>query len=172
MRHGISGSVATLVASLTLAACANGLHMRPSEASVSEGRVDAMSRPAYVTGGVGVDARKELREVASNYNLKLVFSEQPRKSYVATVDVTIKDRKGNTVLSTPANGPWFLVRMPPGQYRVIASSYERKLEKKVQVGRDTATVIFVWPSSEVRQVTDHDRAKKVRTGLTHAISGL
>lgn len=171
MRHQISDLVVTLVASLTLAACASG-HMRSPETSVSDGRVDAMIKPEYVTGGVGIDSRKDLREIASQYNLKLVFSEQPRKSYLATVDVTIQDGQGHTVLQAPAGGPWFLARIPPGRYRVIASSYERRLMKDVRVHRHPATVIFTWPSSDVRQVSDDDRVKTGKTGISHAISGL
>ena len=52
------------------------------------------------------------------FNLKLVFATQGG-SYLADVNVRIDDTRGNKLLDTVSDGPWLLVRMAPGRYRMV-----------------------------------------------------
>jgi hypothetical protein len=45
----------------------------------------------------------------------------PKNEYVSDADVKIVDAKGVAVLQTKADGPFMLVKLPPGSYRVEAT---------------------------------------------------
>lgn len=74
----------------------------------------------FRAGGVGVDEREALRTVMHDYNLWLSFTRKGSSAYAADTEVTIRDARGHIVLEALADGPWLLVKLPPGQYRVSA----------------------------------------------------
>jgi hypothetical protein len=75
----------------------------------------------YTSGGVGAESREALLEQQANYSLKLVFA-YTTGAFLAEVAVTITDTAGNQVLSAVSRGPWFLARLPAGEYRVTAAA--------------------------------------------------
>lgn len=74
----------------------------------------------YRAGGVGLDEREALRAVMHDYTLWLSFTRKGSSAYAADTEVTIRDARGQVVLTALADGPWLLVKLPPGQYRVSA----------------------------------------------------
>jgi outer membrane usher protein FimD/PapC len=55
--------------------------------------------------------------------------------YTANAQVRVINQAGRVVLDATADGPYMLVSVPPGQYRVQASLNGQSLESKpVQVG--------------------------------------
>ncbi|HEV3239217.1 MAG TPA: carboxypeptidase regulatory-like domain-containing protein [Casimicrobiaceae bacterium] len=76
---------------------------------------------SYVSGGIGSDEAATLREAAAAYPLTLEFTAPSgglRGEYVSDAKVEIRDRQGRPVLSTTAEGPLVLVRLPSGTYAV------------------------------------------------------
>lgn len=98
----------------------------------------------YATGGVGFGERARLQTMAKDYNLRLIFAENTG-AYLANINVKIQDNKGKNLMDTTANGPWFFVKVPQGQYTVIVSHLGKKETKKVAVRNGGSRVItFHW----------------------------
>ncbi|MGE5492821.1 MAG: carboxypeptidase regulatory-like domain-containing protein [Actinomycetota bacterium] len=90
----------------------------------------------YLTGGIGQDEVQALREASSRYPLAMTFTANTGQ-YVADVKVTIKGRKGETLLDTVSTGPMMLVDLPPGQYTVAATLEGKTLTRKVTLAKNT-----------------------------------
>ena len=100
----------------------------------------------YVTGGVGQDERAWLHSMETGYNLKLVFALRS-KEFLASPMVTIADNNGKEVLHTMADGPWFLAKLPAGEYKVTVSRPGHRTEvQHVRVGQKEHMSTFVWNS--------------------------
>ena len=100
----------------------------------------------YLSGGVGINAQDEINARAKDFNLKLVFTLN-EGNYVADVGVALKDSKGRTVVEDTADGPFFLAKLPAGQYTVAATYEGRTVTRKVQVGKGLRTEYLRWPSN-------------------------
>ncbi len=101
----------------------------PAQASVRAQEVKQPQGPGivksekgapYMSGGIGVEERNEMRRAVEEYNLGLWFAGKSRH-YVTDVDVVISDDKGKQILSAANTGPWFYVQLPPGMYTVKAT---------------------------------------------------
>jgi hypothetical protein len=95
---------------------------------------------------VGIDAQDRINQRAKDFNLKLIFT-LTEGNYVADVGVAVKDAKGRTVLEDTAEGPFFLAKLPAGQYTVAATYEGRTVTRKLQVGKGLRTEYLRWPSN-------------------------
>jgi len=99
----------------------------------------------YVSGGVGMDEEATLRDMAKDYNLRLTFAAKCNGDYIADVNVTIIDAKGNEVLNTAAEGPMLFARLAPGLYTVKMEHKGEVLEKRVHLSsRRPLAATFAW----------------------------
>jgi hypothetical protein len=102
---------------------------------------------AFVTGGVGDDESTVFKLAAPAYPLtvELVRNQGGRNEYTNGAQVQITKRSGDVVLSTRAEGPFMLVRLPPGDYRVEATLNGRTLAKDVSVtGNGSARAMLAF----------------------------
>lgn len=99
---------------------------------------------AYVSGGVGEEARKRIEARSHEFNLKLVFMLEGGDG-LADVAVAIRDRAGRPVLRHVTEGPVLLARLPAGSYTVSATYRGREQTRKVGVARELRTETFRWP---------------------------
>lgn len=77
----------------------------------------------YVTGGVGKDESEAFRAMAPRYALSLEFARANASGdFLADVDVSVADERGQPVLETVADGPFLLANLPAGTYTVRAAS--------------------------------------------------
>jgi hypothetical protein len=79
----------------------------------------------YVSGGIGSDESQSLRAAMPQYPLALIFASPEAgnvAAYLADVQVAITDSAGKTVLNTKSDGPYLLVKLPPGKYKVSANA--------------------------------------------------
>jgi hypothetical protein len=91
----------------------------------------------YVSGGIAVSGMRAIDAEEHAYNLKMLFVGGADGEYLADVAVNIENDKGKTFLSTTANGPVLLVKLPPGNYTVSAqTSNGDSLTQHVNVGSD------------------------------------
>ena len=101
---------------------------------------------SYVSGGVGTDSIDRLSSLAGDYNLKLVFALNSG-NYLSGVEVAITDAAGNSMLNTTSDGPWFLTKLPAGNYRIVATLSGNAVNRQVTVGAaGLRTVDFRWAS--------------------------
>jgi hypothetical protein len=91
----------------------------------------------YMSGGIGVEERNEMRRAVEEYNLGLSFAGKSRH-YVTDVDVVISDDKGQQVLNASNTGPWFYVQLPPGKY-IVKATYNGKVRevKNLRLKKDS-----------------------------------
>ena len=89
-------------------------------------RVNTTSAPqeqvAWMSGGIGDEAREEMRKVAAAYNVHVVFSEQ-RGSYLASIPFTVaRLATGNQqqIYTAVSDGPLLYLKLPPGSYQIAA----------------------------------------------------
>jgi hypothetical protein len=98
---------------------------------------------AFVSGGIGETEQQQLLAHQNDYNLKLVFT-LTEGNYLADVGVAVKDKSGKTVIENVADGPFFLARLPAGQYSVAATYEGKTVARKVSVGSGLHTEQFRW----------------------------
>ena len=87
----------------------------------------------YLSGGIGKPESTAMKAEARHYPLSMVFSANKDNEYLADVHVTIKDHTGKDVLSTVAEGPIMLVKLPAGRYTVIADANGKSFKRSVNV---------------------------------------
>jgi hypothetical protein len=89
----------------------------------------------FVTGGVTDDEAAAFKSAMNGYPLaiEVIQSNAGKGLYTAGADVQVRRRSGEVVLSTRAEGPFVLVRVPPGDYRIDATLNGRTLSKDVSV---------------------------------------
>ena len=103
---------------------------------------------AYMTGGVGTAERKIMQSWGGGYNLKLAFVEMSGE-YLPGVDLLIV-KYGREMVRETANGPWFYIELPPGEYTVNATyDDETKQIKNLKLVKDgRITRIVRWDLEE------------------------
>ena len=103
----------------------------------------------YVTGGVSDDEANAFKQMSHSYplSIELVQKQVGRNEFTADANVKVIDRSGAVVLDAKADGPYMLVRVPPGEYRVQATLNGRTVESKpVHVGAGgTAQAMLAFP---------------------------
>ncbi|HYG45532.1 MAG TPA: carboxypeptidase-like regulatory domain-containing protein [Bordetella sp.] len=99
----------------------------------------------YVMGGFGHDESEAIKAASSSYPLALTFAATQGGAYLANVQVAITDAQGKAVLSTTADGPYLLVKLPPGQYRISARFNGNEQTRQVTLsGQGTVRQTFSW----------------------------
>ena len=88
----------------------------------------------YVSG-IGLDESEALKAAAKDYPLALTFAAQVggKADYVADVTVAIHDGQGKPVLRATSEGPYMLVKLPAGDYKVSATYKGQTQERQVAV---------------------------------------
>jgi len=118
----------------------------PVASANSDAIVQTAGGVSYVSGGVGTDSIDRLNSLASDFNLKLVFALKSGE-YVSGVRVAIADAAGKTLLDTTSEGPWFLTKLPVGNYQIVATFAGNAVKRQVAVGTaKLRTIDFRWAS--------------------------
>jgi hypothetical protein len=101
---------------------------------------------AYVSGGVGADSIGQLSALSKDFNLKLVFA-LTSGDYLSDVGVSITDASGRTLLQTTSDGPWFLIKLPAGNYQIVATFAGTALTRQAAVGATELRLVDMrWTS--------------------------
>ena len=101
---------------------------------------------SYVSGGVGTASIDRLSSLTKDFNLKLVFALKSG-NYVSDVKVTIANEAGKTLLDTTSEGPWFLTKLPVGNYQIVATFAGNAEKRTIAVGAEKLkTIDFRWGS--------------------------
>ncbi|WP_124538718.1 carboxypeptidase-like regulatory domain-containing protein [Piscinibacter terrae] len=102
---------------------------------------------SYVSGGVSADEAEAFKAMRNNYPLAIELVQQVggRNMFTADAKVRVMDSAGHVVLDARADGPFMLVRLPPGRYRVEATFKGMTTESPATVnigGHAQATLNF------------------------------
>jgi hypothetical protein len=106
-------------------------------------------RASYVSGGVGEGESQRFEAAFKRYPLivQLFENSGAHDEYTADAMVKISDAKGRVVLHEKADGPFMLVRLPAGDYRIAASLKGHDLAEHTVHVTDSghAKTTFVFP---------------------------
>ena len=108
--------------------------------------VDRNGPVPFVSGGVGEDELQQIKKLAPDYSLELLFANKGSPSeYLADVNVQIKNKDGTLVLDTVSQGPFLLAKMSPGKYSISARYEGIAKQQSIQItSAKTQRVVFVW----------------------------
>ena len=121
---------------------------------------------AALFGSIAESAAFEV--AAKQYPLKLEFvaSTKPPTKYLTDVQVSIKDKRNRQVLRAVSDGPFMLVKLPPGDYEVLATYSGATEQRAVRVGKtDRQRVVFQWRTVPTLEHTKTERPLNVNDEL-------
>jgi hypothetical protein len=99
----------------------------------------------YASGGIGLDGVQAIHAMEPGYDLKMMFAKQGSGEYMADVKVSIADAKGNDLVSTMTDGPYFLAKLPRGHYRVTVEAAGKSMTRMVEIpGNHIVSQNFYW----------------------------
>lgn len=101
---------------------------------------------SYMCGGVGQNEAEYMKQAARDYDVMLTFASRSG-AYLADVDVSIANARGETVLETRCEGPIMLVSLPrAGTYRVHAETAGHDVRQTIRSsGKGQRSYVFRWP---------------------------
>jgi hypothetical protein len=126
----------------------------------------------YLCGGVGEEEAAYMKSEARGYDMMLTFATRDG-SYLANVNVDVRDAKGRPVLQAKCDAPIMLLDVPKsGTYRIRADAAGHTLDRTAKVtakqktGARLASVVLTWP----QQVAEAPASPEA-TGATSSGSG-
>ena len=93
--------------------------------------IAAEADASHLCAGISEEGRAEAE--AYPHNLKLVYAE-PSGAYLGEVDTTIS-ANGKTIASAYCEGPWLMMNLPAGAYKVTAKYMGQSKTVSVSVGK-------------------------------------
>lgn len=99
-------------------------------------RVDdaqAAEGAGYRAGGVTRDERDQLQREAVSYSLWLLTAMKQTGEYLSDVHVTVRDGQQQIVFDQLLDGPWLLMKLPDGEYEVVATYAGQRLHRHVKI---------------------------------------
>ena len=89
----------------------------------------------YITGGVGEDESKAIKDDAKNWSLVVDFSQhlENRDAWISQVYLRILDVKGNGIFEVTTDGPFLLINLPSGSYMLTATYEGITKTQKIQI---------------------------------------
>jgi len=117
---------------------------------------------SYFCGGVGAGERREMKALAGQANLELLFVTEKRGGYLAGVALEVADGKGAKVLQTVSDGPLCMLTLPAGRYTVRASfdGTARSAQVRVAAGGTGHRVALAFPGEKWDGIWASDEEKK------------
>jgi hypothetical protein len=121
------------------------------EEMVSLPPVQSQGQAEFLTGGVGKDESDAISRAAGAWPLVLELSQSlpPRAEYISDVQITIKDKSGNTVLDMTSEGPYVLVKLPAGKYSLDATYESKTLHRDISLEKGRSKRLsLMWPAPQ------------------------
>ena len=106
----------------------------------------AQQQIPYTCVGIGTDQREAAANV--QHTLKLVFAE-PDGQFLADVLTRVIDSNGNTLLQLICGGPWLMLDLAPGTYRIEAEYEGQDRSVSVTVGQSPREQLITFESDSL-----------------------
>lgn len=134
--------LAAMAMAASVAAWAQSDAMAPLPAEKHHGSV------SYLSGGVPDEQLPAIKQARGGYPLVIELYQKAgaKSEYTSGAQVRLTDKAGNVLIDDVSDGPFMLVRLPPGSYRVQATLNGKMVEaKSVAVaakGSKRAVIVF------------------------------
>jgi len=91
----------------------------------------------YLSGGIGEDQSQAIKAAAGQYALWISFIARidGKDSYSVPEQLTILKADGMPVLDLKPDGPFLLIDLPPGKYRIAAGSATSNNTQSIEIRR-------------------------------------
>lgn len=143
--HGVVGAAMALALGAGMAGAAHDAVAQNNDAAMAPTGMPAVKQSGsidYVTGGVGLDESHALKSAAPRWPLELLFAG-PGSDYLSDVHVDVTGGSGSVFQAT-ADGPYMLVKLPPGDYVVHASYKGQEKTQSIKIGGAHQKASFRW----------------------------
>jgi hypothetical protein len=137
----------TICAALALAAAMAAQAAAPGDRLPDE---QAQGSVHYRSGGIGSDEAKAMKKEMARYPLALEFVAKTgtKGELLAEIPVTITDSAARPVLKVVSDGPFLLVKLQPGKYRVVADYDGKSQRRTIAVpAKGSERVVFEWTAA-------------------------
>lgn len=125
--------------------------VEPNEA-VPLPQVKTAGTVQYVSGGIPYEQLPAFRAARRDYtlNIEIFQREGSRSVFTADANVRIVNAKsGEVVLESKTDGPYLWAKVPPGEYKVVATLDDQTREARVTVrGSQTTRAVIVFPKAD------------------------
>lgn len=99
----------------------------------------------FVNGGISEEQASDIRRMAKNYSLQVLFTGGTVGGWLTDVSMMILDGNSNTIFWKKRSGPMLYIDLPPGDYQVIGRYYgERQSKRLTLTGEKPQRVILNW----------------------------
>ncbi|CAG2157847.1 hypothetical protein [Cupriavidus numazuensis] len=98
---------------------------------------------AYFSGSADPAQAIDMRDVAGLYNLCLAFAGKQR-AWIAGVKANIYRTDGSLVFQAYVDGPFLLVRLTPGRYRLVVEYDGSVVDTALRVPRHGVAARMLW----------------------------
>jgi hypothetical protein len=131
----LAGSLLALLAMLA------PLRLWADDETVARANVSGVpgDRITSMSGGVGDEARAEMRHAAGNYNVHVMFSARGGR-YLAGIPYSVGGRHDREVYSGISEGPLLYLKLAPGSYQLVAEIDGTAQSKRIQVPADGGAI--------------------------------
>ena len=103
---------------------------------------------SYVSGGVPDEQLPAIEQARESYPLVIELYQKagPKSEYTADAEIRIKNSKDEIVVDDKSDGPFFLVRTPPGTYEVEAVLNGKSITQRAVVpAKGSRSLMFIFP---------------------------
>ncbi|MBL8378000.1 MAG: carboxypeptidase regulatory-like domain-containing protein [Burkholderiales bacterium] len=105
-----------------------------------------------VSGGIGAEEIEVLRQQRSRYSLRILTAARGSGAYLAGVMVTVADTRGTVLLEARADGPWMMLMLKPGEYRVTVRYEGAAQERRTQIDKDGSRELVFYFNEAVERL--------------------
>lgn len=100
---------------------------------------------AFADGGVGRTETETLQAEADRYSLWIITAARGSGAYLADVEVSISDETGTVVFEHRLDGPWLMINLPPGRFKVSAHAGQETQKRITTIhARDHHQMVFYF----------------------------
>ena len=99
---------------------------------------------SVISGGIDLGQAELMRRSQSHYPLRIVYSVRSSGDYTVPEELVLMQGDA-TIAKLPSAGPWVLIDLPPGTYKLRSTFEGLVTERTVRVGREGQTVHWVAP---------------------------
>lgn len=112
--------------------CAPLLADEVTDVAAANATSAAQAAVTWMSGGIGDDARDEMRKAAPNYNVHLLFSARAG-NYLADIPFKVSAGNGKEIYAGVSEGPLLYLKLQPGAYQIAAQLDGAWQSRRVQV---------------------------------------